>query len=313
VYSRDTIKLSTQGNVRAIVLSQLHLLLIPNALQRRLVEVNGTCDGGFATVVRVVRTPWPIVVGQTVFSYMVALEWGRKCFPKFPSRNPQPETGPSRFKQALWAINLVRVVGALIYQIIDIAESNEIIPSVGIAIALGALLSGSLQFDASIKALILRYLGISIAGLGLLLYTISGAIAWVLHSDANDSAVLIYEGQTSYSSTMGDYMVRYSWLLGAILFFLIVICPIFLPEWLRCYRLSWRGNEDKRERYFRRVQLATNYVIVAGGMAACISAIMNTLPGDVTDDNACLPGGVSGFWDVWTQDKLAVVRSLFTW
>jgi hypothetical protein len=47
----------------------------------------------------------------------------------------------------------------------DIVESNEIKPSVGIALTLGTLLYGSLEFNAGIGARILSYVGMSVANL----------------------------------------------------------------------------------------------------------------------------------------------------
>jgi hypothetical protein len=316
VYSRDTIKPSTQGNDQVTVPSRLHLPSIPGTLQRRAIEVNTTCGGdddNSATIITIIHTPWPIVAGQAILSIIIALR-----SPWYGALDPRTglPTHPSRFKQALWAIGLVRAVGALVFQVMDIAESNAIIPSVGTSITFGSLLSGSFQFNAGIGARILSYLGISIASLGLLLYTINGTLAWVLHNDANVSAILVFGDQVVYYWTMGDWLARISWIAGAFFFFLIILSPIF-PLFC-CYRPRWKYNENTRATYFRRTAMATSFVIAVGGIAAIVSAGMNAGGGPIESESMIcgdfsLPGSVSGFWDVWTQDKVAVVRSLFTW
>jgi hypothetical protein len=310
VYSRNIIKPTTQRNNLVTVPSRLHLPLIPHTIQRRVVEVNSTC-GDDVTVVSIIRTPWPIVLGQVILSIIIA---ARGSMVWSPGKL-------SRLKQALWAIGLVRAVGALVYQVMDIAESNEIIPSVGTSVTLGTLLVRSFEFNAGIGAQILSYLSISIASLGLLLYTINGTLAWVLRNDANVSLILVSEDQEYYYWTMSDWMARFSWIAGAFFPPFMVLCPIFISFCCggRSCRRSWKDDEDTRAKYFRRTRMATNFIIVVGGMAACISAVLNAAGGllgsstTLCGDYLTLPGSASGFWDVWTQDKLAVVRSLFTW
>jgi len=301
VYSKNIIKSISEGNNRVTVPSRLHLPSIPNTIQRRVAEVNSTCEDededSSATVIKIIRTPWPIVTGQAILSYVIALRSGMAW------SATDPETGlptnPSWVKGVLWDIGLIRAVGALVYQVMDIAESKVTIPSVGTAITLGTLLSGSFQFHAGITARILSYLGISIGSLGLLLYTINGTLGWVLRGDANDSVILVSGDQVVYYFTLGDWLARISWIAGAVFFLLIVICPIFLP--IRCYRLSLMDDGNVRAKYFRRIRVATNYAIVMGGIAAIVSAGMNAAPEEIdNEDMICAMytetrGSASGF------------------
>jgi hypothetical protein len=120
------------------------------------------------------RTPWPIVAGQTIFS--LAMAW----FGRSPGLNPDPLTGllpnPPLYKQIIWAVNLVRSTVVAIYQLIAITKGQREMPSVGEAIVFGTVLVSSYRFDTGIIAKVAGYIGIFASAVGLILYIASGIL-----------------------------------------------------------------------------------------------------------------------------------------
>lgn len=124
------------------------------------------------------RTPWPMVVGQTLLP--LAMAW----FGRGPGRRPNQQTdqlpNPLEYKQIIWAVNLVRSTGAVIFHIIKIIKGGRReVPSIGEAIVFATVLVSLFSFVTGIVANVAGYIGVFTSVIGLLFYIASGILVYI--------------------------------------------------------------------------------------------------------------------------------------
>ncbi len=261
------------------------------------------------TIIIDLRTPWPMILGQTIFS--LAMAWlGRGPKPK-PSQETGLRPNPPLYKQIAWAVNLVRSIVAAIFQLIEITKGQREMPSVGEAIVLSTVLVSSYTFETGIAAKVAGYIGAIASALGLMFYVSSGILTWVsngLLSPCPSYGIGLPPGCTIGNSTAdavpcqsitweamgaGDWMYLTAWCVGAFWFGLFVLIPYGL-SFFACKITQFDVST---------IKWISLYVMLFGGLIACSSAACT----------AVFAKDPSGYWDLWVQDKVQVTKSLFTW
>ena len=229
------------------------------------------------------RTPWPMVVGQTFFS--LAMAW----FGRGPGRRGNQQTdqlpNPPMYKQIIWAVNVVRSTGAVIFQMIKIIRGGRReVPSAGEAIVFATVLISSFAFVTGIVAKVAGYIGVFTSVIGLLFYIASGILAWVSNgfSKPCSSQGVGYPlgctvGNFGVNSvpcqsiawsamTLGDWVYFVAWFGGAAWFGQHVLLPFLCLD--SCdFCVGRTQNVD-----VRGMNHFTIYAMGVGGLLSCISA-----------------------------------------
>ncbi len=253
-------------------------------LKRTVVVINP-----ITSKVMELRTPWPMIVGQTLFS--LAMAWFGRCQKKSPNQQTDQLPNPPVYKQIIWAVNLVRSTVAAILQMIKIIKGGRRdIPSAGEAIVFAAVLVTSFSFVTGIVVKVAGYIVIAISFIGLLFYIASGILAWVsngiskpcssqgfglpLGCTFGNSSALYSVPCTSISfsdMTSGDWAYFVAWARGAAWFGQHVLLPLLCLDscdFFACRRL----NVDVR---------GMNHFTIAamgvGGLLSCTSAGFNCI------------------------------------
>jgi len=272
---------------------------------KRSFVTNVTSDG---LEVRVIRTPWPMVVGQAIFSLIMA--W----FGLKPGGDSLEN--PPLYKQIIWVANILRAIAAAVSMAIDLAIGERDVPSVGVAIIFGTVLGNSYQVDTGIMARFASYVGIFISIVGTLLYIAIGILAWVSNgflTPCPSAGISSNCANVTYTTTQdivpcppimwqqtgGDWEYLGAWLAGAWWYGLFIML-LLLPNLRTCQFFG--SNPKGWARWVKRVNF---HGMVLGGLCACISAVLNAIFPS--------PSSASGFWDLWAQNKARVVELLFTW
>jgi hypothetical protein len=303
--------------------------LTPPSLSRRNLNITyPPSKSSPITAIQFLRTPWPILAGQTAVSlYLVSHSFGKD------------QSEPSNFKKFVFGINFIRGAVAVVYQILDLAEHTRVMPSVGVMIVFLGLLISSYTFW-TIVPLISRA-GVFICAIGMVLYVINGLLASLTTGPGDMSVEFIIDigclggynkkyktcptvepMQAVYEKTLGDWCYQISWATGAFLVFLIVgvnslrsclrkVELVYLrPLVIRCTSLLVTGLGG--------VIALTGGIIGSSGWSTTVidcsrATQMSGYYSGCVSVTASVPGDSWGFWNTWVEYKAAVARSIFTW
>jgi hypothetical protein len=282
-------------------------------------------------------TPWPLVVGKAIFSFVLFF------FSAHP-RDDEPLTTPSTLSfAAKYLLNMAQTVGAVVFLVKYLMHDGKL-PSVGVVLALETFTV--LRYPSELTVLLfVACLAIAAGGA---LFVASGALLLARHG-ANDGwgsvTVTVAQGcvgtinpsQTRCSAvaapqvfmalTDDDRARAFLWGIGCFLAVLVV------PTALGAMANPRKHFSEMDSPLFRQLP----YTIMALGATAavlehalegkatsadywdCRNATLLTTGTHAGNWTGCVkqtiafPGSASGFWDVWTQSKEAVTEGIFGW
>lgn len=272
--------------------------------------LNVTIVTDTATVVRLIRTPWPVVLVEFLLSLGIALYtfikvlielWPQASLPS-DYQSPSPSSGEMRLNWTFWSFNLTRIVGAIVVMI-EARVSGEFIEHSCSVIVLccGMLISCISVSNKSAGVRCLNFLAAGLCFLSFLLFLVSGGVAGF----SGSSTAMIttsYIGCTDYLQSwhengcasspseqtyapllMGDIDRLTSWILSACFGVVLLISMGFMI-------LCSTKKSDGRGKLKRRLQIGLPVVILIGGsfclVAAVIDAQSNTVDFWTCSDSA---------------------------
>lgn len=293
-------------------------------------------NGAF-TATRQIHTPWPIVVGQLVLSIILILT---EC-----GTIARPATKLGTKSTIVWMVNMVRVLGSIGWTLRNILNQTSSLPSSGVVVMCMHLLItsvGSIGLGHDFTRLA-SYAGVASSIIGLVLYIVGGF--YCFKYDGYQSILLVTTiGCVNYfdnlfqlictqltpmqqitQSTNGDEAAVIAWGIGV--FWTVLVFLGFLVWFCR------RTNEASADfrAYGYGIFIFLTFLGIAGAITASVlqsTAYTSTQTLDCRNTtfepdqggysgcvwaNITLQGSKWGFWNQWSESKIAILNSIFVW